>query len=155
MLLPGAREVEGGYLVLSYLLLREAWLGCWIGGAGHRCGRPAGQEGDVLRAWGTGTFTTIYATLSFNTNHFYSRSWDDSVGGRGGSQDELENVGQIAKNHHGRGTLLMNYKNPQWFQDVMLRLQVACHPVRLRMRGEFRGSGLYNPAKPCVSYNPI
>lgn len=101
-----------------------------------------------------GTCTTIYATLSFISKHFHSRPWDDSVDGQGGRQDEMENVGQITKNHPGRGTLPTNCKNHRWFQDVMLRLQARCHPVRFGMRGEFRGSGFFNPVKLCVSYNP-
>lgn len=64
----------------------------------------------------------------------------------------MENVGQMAKNHHGRGTLFMKLQDHQWFQDVMLRLQARCHPVRFRMRGESRGSGFFNPTKGCGSF---
>lgn len=56
MLFLGTRELEGGYVVLSYPLVREAWLGCWIGGACHRCGRMAGKERAVLRAWVMGRY---------------------------------------------------------------------------------------------------
>lgn len=104
-----------------------------------------------------GTCTTIYAnvTLSFISKNFHSRPWDDAVDGQGGRQDEIENVSQITKNHPGRGTLPTNCKNHRWFQDVMLRLQARCHPVRFGMRGEFRGVVSSIPSNLASATTPI
>lgn len=73
----------------------------------------------------------------------------------------MENVGQMAKNHHVRGTLFMKLQDYQWFQDVMLRLQTTI--PRAVKCGESPGevvsstpSNLVGVAKPnSVSKSPV